>query len=203
MPMNSRNYITLMILGAAFLAVVIFVADTRVSAQHSEPTANVASDLDQVANRIQDNLSTAGVAQQLTNLRSQLPSFAEFTGATTAAPVEQPATAPIQPTTPDADLQPTPTPIPTVVGIYAVPTEPPPVAIAQAQFSTRQLPDMGIEINTPQGWMPCSHLMIFPDGLTVTVDSSPFRNWFSTLPDAERHQYGQECMNAGERMRGQ
>ena len=133
--MTSKSYITLMICGAILIAFTIFFTDTHVNADPriAYPTP-VASELDRLAKDIQTNLSgAAGIQNQLTDIRSKLPSFEEFAGdggnmlrqPASEAPWQPASQAPPQPA-PMEIAQPLPTPTPQ-------PTAEQPAQVAQVQ----------------------------------------------------------------------
>jgi hypothetical protein len=106
-----------MIFGAILIAFTIFFTDTHVNADPLDayPTP-VAAELDRIAKDIQTNLSGAvGIQNQLTDIRSKLPSFEEFAGNGGNMPPTPASEAPLQPAPVEiAQSLPTPTPQPTV-----------------------------------------------------------------------------------------
>lgn len=106
----NNGQAVLLVFGAIVLAVVIFMADTRVMSQPQPAAApapqaaptDVTADLEAVAKEAQSNLSEAGnLAEQLAKVRSQLPSLGEFAGQAGA------------PTMNGSEFPPTPEPIDT------------------------------------------------------------------------------------------
>lgn len=117
---TSSAQATLLLFGAVVVAVVIFMADTRTNA--APAPVNQEEDLDKIAQSIQTNLSAAGVAGQLANLRSQLPPFDPGVGPATPNGLEFQPTAAIPtpiPPAPTVELVPLPTPTPVVVMMVA------------------------------------------------------------------------------------
>jgi hypothetical protein len=164
MKTTSNAQATLLVFGAAVLAVVIFMADARIMSQpqpaaeapapQAAPTEATA-DLEAVAKNAQNSLSAAAdLADQLAKVRSQLPSLGEFAAKAGA------------PTMNGSELPPTPEPIDTT-SYQANITSQAQSEIAQ-KVAFRESLNQPIETNIdekgvqwvlgPGGWFQCGRI---------------------------------------------
>ena len=215
--MTSRSYITLMIFGAIIVSVVVFFAGERINAdQAATAETPVAADLDLIAKNIQSNLAGAvTVEDQLSRIRDQLPSVEEFTNTGLAGADMPPTPAPAATVAQDPVVPPTPAPVaqiaqavelitlptqPVVVAqpeVYALPTQPPPIVVAQPVFGRAYTTADGQRyISTPVGEMPCNEIFLEwggKDAQAQMKDYAPWYSWFESIPQADRVNHFYMC----------
>lgn len=84
MKTTNRAHPVLLLFGAVVLAVLIFLMDTRIVSQPPQAAApqaaptEIAADLEAITDKVQNNLGKVDIADQLANMRSQLPSLEEY-----------------------------------------------------------------------------------------------------------------------------
>ena len=214
--MTSRSYITLMIFGAIIVSVVVFFAGERINAdQAATAETPVAADLDLIAKNIQSNLAGAvTVEDQLSRIRDQLPSVEEFTGGGEGmpptpppAPTEIAALIEAAPTVAAPAALPTQDPAliqlpsqPVVVAqpeVYALPTQPPPIVVAQPVYGRAYNTTDGQRyISTPVGEMPCNEIFLEwggKDAQAQMKDYAPWYSWFESIPQGDRVNHFYTC----------